>query len=119
MGTIKMAETFGWLFKEADAPTQGWEVYASREKFHSEEGITLIADASQNAMTSGYKSVTDGAVLVGDHALRPRLQIEDAHLEVVLPVDVLEAHQVPTALVDVALVEVADQNTRRPQIGAA
>ncbi len=27
--------------------------------------ITLIADASQNAMTSGYKSITDGAVLVG------------------------------------------------------
>jgi predicted dehydrogenase len=55
MGTIKMAETFGWLFKEADAPTQGWEVYASREKFHSEEGITLIADATQLAKQGKLK----------------------------------------------------------------
>lgn len=49
MGTIRMAETFGWMFKEADATTQGWEVYASREKFHNEEGITLIADATKLA----------------------------------------------------------------------
>lgn len=49
MGSIKMAGTFGWMFKEADAPTQGWEVYASREKFHNEEGITLIADATKLA----------------------------------------------------------------------
>jgi predicted dehydrogenase len=55
MGTIKMAETFGWLFKEADAPTQGWEVYASREKFHSEEGITLIADATKLAKQGKLK----------------------------------------------------------------
>lgn len=55
MGTIKMAETFGWLFKEADAPTQGWEVYASREKFHSEEGITLIADATKLAQQGKLK----------------------------------------------------------------
>ncbi|MFL6624824.1 MAG: DUF421 domain-containing protein [Sulfurifustis sp.] len=27
--------------------------------------VTLIADAAQNAMTSGYQSVTDGAILVG------------------------------------------------------
>ena len=27
--------------------------------------VTLIADAAQNAMTSGYKSVSDGAILVG------------------------------------------------------
>jgi predicted dehydrogenase len=83
MGTIKMAETFGWLFKEADAPTQGWEVYASREKFHSEEGITLIADATKlakqgklkegiglpnpplyYALQDFVKSVTEGAPVV-------------------------------------------------------
>ena len=55
MGAIKMAETFGWLFKEADAPTQGWEVYASREKFHDEEGITLIADATKLAAQGKLK----------------------------------------------------------------
>jgi predicted dehydrogenase len=55
MGAIKMAQTFGWLFKEADAPTQGWEVYASREKFHDEEGITLIADATKLAAQGKLK----------------------------------------------------------------
>lgn len=49
MGTIKLAWTNGWLFKEADAVTQGWEVYANRQQFHNEEGITLIADATQLA----------------------------------------------------------------------
>ena len=46
---IKLAWTAGWMFKEADAPTQGWEVYANRQQFHNEEGITLIADATQLA----------------------------------------------------------------------
>jgi predicted dehydrogenase len=46
---IKLAWTAGWMFKEADAPTQGWEVYANRQQFHNDEGITLIADATQLA----------------------------------------------------------------------
>ena len=49
MGTVKLAWTAGWLFKEADAPTQGWEVYANRQTFHKDEGITLIADATKLA----------------------------------------------------------------------
>ena len=55
MGTIKMAQRFGWLFKEADAEVQGWEVYASRERFASEEGITLIADATKLASQGKLK----------------------------------------------------------------
>ena len=47
--TIKLAWTHGWMFKEADAPTQGWEVYANRQQFHNDEGITLIAGATQLA----------------------------------------------------------------------
>jgi predicted dehydrogenase len=47
--TVKLAWTFGWMFKEADAPTQGWEVYANRQRFHNDEGITLIADATKLA----------------------------------------------------------------------
>jgi len=47
--TIKLAWTHGWMFKEADAPTQGWEVYANRQQFHKDEGITLIADATKLA----------------------------------------------------------------------
>jgi predicted dehydrogenase len=57
MGSIKLAQNAGWMFKEADAPTQGWEVYANRESFHDEQGITLIADAtklaSQNKLKEG------------------------------------------------------------------
>ncbi len=53
---IKLAWTHGWLFKEADAPTQGWEVYANRQQFHNEEGITLIADATQLASQGKLKS---------------------------------------------------------------
>jgi predicted dehydrogenase len=47
--TIRLAWTHGWLFKEADAPTQGWEVYATRQEVFGEEGIVLIADATQLA----------------------------------------------------------------------
>ncbi|MEL6498287.1 MAG: Gfo/Idh/MocA family oxidoreductase [Planctomycetota bacterium] len=46
---IKLAETHGWMFKEADAPTQGWEVYANRQQFHNDEGIALVAGATQLA----------------------------------------------------------------------
>jgi predicted dehydrogenase len=46
---IKLAWTHAWMFKEADAPTQGWEVYANRQQFHRDEGITLIADATKLA----------------------------------------------------------------------
>ncbi len=44
---IKLAWSHGWMFKEADAPTQGWEVYANRQQFHNDEGITLIAGATK------------------------------------------------------------------------
>jgi len=46
---VKLAWTHGWMFKEADAPTQGWEVYANRQQFFKDEGITLIADATKLA----------------------------------------------------------------------
>jgi predicted dehydrogenase len=47
--TIKLAWSHGWMFKEADSPTQGWEVYANRQQFHNDEGITLIAEATKLA----------------------------------------------------------------------
>lgn len=80
---IKLAWTHGWMFKEADAPTQGWEVYANRQQFHTDEGITLIAGATQLAeqgklkegvglpntplwygLEAFLKSVTEGAPVV-------------------------------------------------------
>lgn len=47
--SIKLGWSHGWMFKEADAPTQGWEVYANRQQFHNDEGITLIAGATKLA----------------------------------------------------------------------
>lgn len=83
MGSIRLAWNAGWLFKEADSPTQGWEVYANRESFHDDEGITLIADATKlakqgklkegvglpdpplyYALVDFVKSVTEGAEVV-------------------------------------------------------
>ncbi|HYE02366.1 MAG TPA: Gfo/Idh/MocA family oxidoreductase [Phycisphaerales bacterium] len=52
---IRLAWTAGWMFKEADAPTQGWEVYANRQQFHNDEGITLIADATKLASQGKLK----------------------------------------------------------------
>lgn len=52
---IKLAWTAGWMFKESDAPTQGWEVYANRQQFHNDEGITLIADATKLAAQGKLK----------------------------------------------------------------
>lgn len=48
-GTIRLAWSHAWLFKEADAPTQGWEVYAARQTFFDDEGIALVANATQLA----------------------------------------------------------------------
>jgi predicted dehydrogenase len=54
-GTLRLAWTHGWLFKEPDAPTQGWEVYATRQRHFGEEGITLIANATQLAAQGRLK----------------------------------------------------------------
>jgi predicted dehydrogenase len=48
-GAMRLAWTHGWLFKEADAPTQGWEVYATRQEVFGQEGIMLVADATKLA----------------------------------------------------------------------
>lgn len=48
-GSVRLAGTHGWMFKEADAATQGWEVYATRQQFFNDEGIVLVADATKLA----------------------------------------------------------------------
>ena len=60
---IKLTWSHGWMFKEADASTQGWEVYANRQRFHNDEGITLIADATQLASQG---KLQDGVGLPND-----------------------------------------------------
>ncbi len=55
-GTVRLAWTHAWLFKEADAPTQGWEVYATRQPFFGEDGIVLMADATKLAAQGELKA---------------------------------------------------------------
>jgi len=41
-----------WMFKEGDAAPWGWEVYARKDAFGAETGVSLVADASkQTALT--------------------------------------------------------------------
>ncbi|HEX6558036.1 MAG TPA: Gfo/Idh/MocA family oxidoreductase [Longimicrobiales bacterium] len=54
-GSLRLAGTHGWMFKEADAATQGWEVYATRQQFFNEEGIVLVADATKLAAQGKLK----------------------------------------------------------------
>jgi predicted dehydrogenase len=37
-----------WLFKEVDAQDLGWEVYARKDVFYKETGITLVMNASKS-----------------------------------------------------------------------
>lgn len=46
-GSIVLRETKGWLFKEADAPTLGWEVYARKDQIGDEVGYVLVADSTK------------------------------------------------------------------------
>ncbi|MGC8742687.1 MAG: Gfo/Idh/MocA family oxidoreductase [Verrucomicrobiia bacterium] len=50
-----------WMFKEADAPLLGWEVYAKKEEFYKESGIVLRADATKIiAHTEGASKDSSG-----------------------------------------------------------
>ncbi len=42
-----------WMFREADAPLLGWEVYALKETFHKEIGVALSADATKLDTVTG------------------------------------------------------------------
>jgi len=45
---IMLRESKAWLFKEADSPLLGWEVYARKDSFYKETGIALVANASKS-----------------------------------------------------------------------
>lgn len=57
---VMIRESKAWLFKEADAPLLGWELYARKEKFHQETGIALVAGASKRVARSD-KAVEEAA----------------------------------------------------------
>jgi len=46
---VRLGGDNGWLFREVDAPTEGWEVYATKQQLLGDEGIALIADATKLA----------------------------------------------------------------------
>ena len=45
--TIMLRDSKAWMFKEVDAPMLGWEVYARKDRFYRENGIALVANATQ------------------------------------------------------------------------
>jgi len=53
-----------WMFKEVDSPLQGWEVYARKENVGDENGIVLVADATQ-LIALGKKPGEDGTMIEG------------------------------------------------------
>jgi predicted dehydrogenase len=46
---VMLREGKAWMFKEADAPLLGWEVYANKTSFYKETGIALDANATKLA----------------------------------------------------------------------
>jgi predicted dehydrogenase len=46
-GTIAIQNDHAWLIKEADATTQDWEVYATREAVGPDIGLVLVANATK------------------------------------------------------------------------
>ncbi|MCD6339903.1 MAG: hypothetical protein J7M29_11055, partial [Verrucomicrobia bacterium] len=46
---ILMRDRRAWMFKEADAPLLGWEVYAKRDTFYTETGVVLGAGSTKQA----------------------------------------------------------------------
>jgi predicted dehydrogenase len=45
--TVMMRGNKAWMFKEADSPQLGWEVYARKDVFFEETGIALSMDATK------------------------------------------------------------------------
>lgn len=44
---IMVRDDKAWMFKEADSPLLGWEVYARKDKFYEEEGVALVMNATK------------------------------------------------------------------------
>jgi predicted dehydrogenase len=54
---ILVRDSKAWQFKEVDSPLLEWEVYARKETFGAETGISLVADASKQKVKT-TESVT-------------------------------------------------------------
>ena len=58
---IMLRGSKAWLFKEADSPLLGWEVYARKEQFFNETGIALVANATKSTTTKESKGQNEAA----------------------------------------------------------
>jgi hypothetical protein len=47
--TVMFRDEKAWDFKEVDAPLLQWEVYACKDKFYTETGIALVANATKQS----------------------------------------------------------------------
>ncbi len=45
--SILIRDNHAWMFKEADSPLLGWEVYARKDDILNEQGIALVANATK------------------------------------------------------------------------
>lgn len=45
--SILIRDNRAWMFKEADSPLLGWEVYARKDDILNEQGIALVANATK------------------------------------------------------------------------
>ena len=68
--TVMMRESKAWLFKETDSPLLGWELYAARQKFGKDDGISLSADATHSTKSTkpGEESPYENSAL--HHSLK-------------------------------------------------
>jgi predicted dehydrogenase len=46
-GAVMLRDGKAWMFKEVDSPLFGWEVYARKDQFYDQTGISLVAGASK------------------------------------------------------------------------
>lgn len=59
---IMMRERRAWMFKEADAPLLGWEVYARKDAFYKESGIVLGAGNTKQDAQAKKDTPADAVV---------------------------------------------------------
>lgn len=59
---IMMRDRRAWMFKEADAPLLGWEVYARKDAFYKESGLVLGAGNTKQETQSKKGTVADAQV---------------------------------------------------------
>lgn len=59
---IMLRDNRAWMFREPDAPLLGWEVYARKEEFFNQTGISLVADATK-LLAQGLNPSSDSSLL--------------------------------------------------------